>query len=452
MNTLPKFLFLFQSIPIFINNTFFKKLHKLISSFIWNKKTPRIRKDFLQRPKSEGGMGLPHFKFYYWACNLRALSFWPRDYIPAWLHIEKKCCSPTSLSALLFSALPTTYSYSVNNPIVSQSLRIWSSIRKCFGWHFGSLRAPLIANHLFAPSLSDTKFSEWYNKGIHSFRDLFIVDKFPSFQQLQTKFDLPHSHHFRYLQLRDFVRKNTKSFPNLPDSTPMDSIFLPNPLTKGGISTLYNALSCLNGATSLDHLKTATINDLGTVITDELWTGALKRVHSSSVCARHGLLQFKVLHRLHLSKVKLCRMYPNINPACDRCGQSPASLAHMFWHCPRIVIYWQKIFQSFSDIMGRVVDPSPLTAIFGVKEPGLVLSSCQYTMITFISLLARRLILLNWKQARPPAHSALLKDVMQHLQLEKIKFSLRGCEDKFHQIWNPFIDYFNRSKPTLPAI
>ena len=144
-------------------------------------------------------------------------------------------------------------------------------------------------------------------------------------------------------------------------------------------------------------------------------------------------------------------MYPNINPACDRCGQSPASSAHMFWYCPRIATYWQKIFQSFSDIIGRVIDPKPLTAIFGVKEPDLVLSNSQYNTITFISLLAHRLILINWKQARPPTHSALLKDVMQHLQLEKIKYSLSGCEDKFYEIWQPFIDYFNRSKLTLPS-
>ena len=64
INTPPKFLFICQSIPIFINNAFFQKLDKLISRFIWNKKTPQMRKDFLQRPKSEGGMGLPHFKFY----------------------------------------------------------------------------------------------------------------------------------------------------------------------------------------------------------------------------------------------------------------------------------------------------------------------------------------------------------------------------------------------------
>lgn len=72
---------------------------------------------------------------------------------------------------------------------ISTCLRYLRRKRKFFGWHAGSLQAPVIANHLFAPSLSDTKFCEWLNKGIHSFRDLFVEDKFPSFQQLQTKFD-----------------------------------------------------------------------------------------------------------------------------------------------------------------------------------------------------------------------------------------------------------------------
>ena len=111
-------------------------------------------------------------------------------------------------------------------------------------------------------------------------------------------------------------------------------------------------------------------------------------------------------------------MYANINPACDRCGQSPASLAHVHvLALSKIATYWQKILQSFSDIIGRVLDPKPLTAI--VKEPDLVLSYSQYYIITFISLVAHRLILLNWKKARPPTHSALLsvkkKKVAQQL-------------------------------------
>uniref|UniRef100_A0A4W5RYX9 Reverse transcriptase domain-containing protein n=1 Tax=Hucho hucho TaxID=62062 RepID=A0A4W5RYX9_9TELE len=41
MNTLPKFLYLYQCLPIFLPNTFFKKIDGLILPFIWDKKPPR---------------------------------------------------------------------------------------------------------------------------------------------------------------------------------------------------------------------------------------------------------------------------------------------------------------------------------------------------------------------------------------------------------------------------
>ena len=89
MITLHKFLYLFQTIPIFINKSFFSHLNKIISDFIWNKKPPRIRREFLQRPKSMGGMALPHFQLYYWASNLRAMAYWLKNYIdnetPTWV-------------------------------------------------------------------------------------------------------------------------------------------------------------------------------------------------------------------------------------------------------------------------------------------------------------------------------------------------------------------------------
>ena len=144
-------------------------------------------------------------------------------------------------------------------------------------------------------------------------------------------------------------------------------------------------------------------------------------------------------------------MYPNVNPSCDRCGQSPATLAHMFWHCSKLTPYWQGIFKSLSDIVGKPLDPDPLTAVFGVRGPNVRLSSVQNIMVTFVTLLARRLILLNWKQVRAPTYTALMKDVMHYLQLEKIKFELRGSEDKFYKTWQPLIDNFNNSVLTPPT-
>ena len=66
-------------------------------------------------------------------------------------------------------------------------------------------------------------------------------------------------------------------------------------------------------------------------------------------------------------------------------------------------------------------------------------------MVSYVSLLARRLIILNWKQKTAPTYSNLMTDVMRHLELEKIRFLLKNQESKFYRIWQPFIDYFNHN-------
>ena len=51
----------------------------------------------------------------------------------------------------------------------------------------------------------------------------------------------------------------------------------------------------------------------GAQLSDEEWDMAPTKVHSSSICFRHALIQFKVLHRLHFSKVKLARIFQNVD-------------------------------------------------------------------------------------------------------------------------------------------
>ncbi|KAJ0001377.1 hypothetical protein NQD34_006397 [Periophthalmus magnuspinnatus] len=61
MNILPKFLYLFQCIPVFIPKRFFQSLDSSIAQFLWNKKPPRIRKIALQKGREDGGLALPNF-------------------------------------------------------------------------------------------------------------------------------------------------------------------------------------------------------------------------------------------------------------------------------------------------------------------------------------------------------------------------------------------------------
>ncbi len=73
-------------------------------------------------------------------------------------------------------------------------------------------------------------------------------------------------------------------------------------------------------------------------------------VHSFSVCTKHWLLQLKILHRIYYTNARLAKMHPNLSYACNRCNQSPATLMHMFWTCPRLLQNWTEIFTYYTRI------------------------------------------------------------------------------------------------------
>lgn len=357
MNVLPKFLYVFQCVPIFLSKSFFVSIDKLISGFIWNKKNPRIRKGMLQRLRQHGGLSLPNFQFYYWAANIKAMLYWKESSAnDKWLQLENSSCCHTSLYSLLCTRLPlldpiSKYS---SNPIVKHSFRIWIQFRRFFSLKDLSLCAPIVRNHLFAPSTTDKAFYEWVKRGITTIEDLFIDNTFISFDQLMLKFNIPRLH---FLHSYRSVILCWHRLLILHHSSLLDSILRLNPYSKGVIGTVYSLLISCN-LEPLTSLKKKWEEDLEVELSDEVWSKARDRVHSSSVCLRHTVIQFKVVHRLHWSKVKLAKFTPNIDPTCDRCMQASATLSHMFWSCPKLNGFWQSIFKAFSDVLKIPLEPS----------------------------------------------------------------------------------------------
>ena len=164
MNVLPKFLYLFQSIPLFLPKSFFRIIDQCIVSFIWNKKPPKIRNVVIQSPKQLGGLASPNFLFYYWAANIRSILFWCEghfglsDWVPAWTAVEIDCARPISLVALLCAPLASIVNRSFTNPVINASLRIWRQFRLHFGLQSPSANMPVTANPLFPPSTMDSAF------------------------------------------------------------------------------------------------------------------------------------------------------------------------------------------------------------------------------------------------------------------------------------------------------
>lgn len=80
------------------------------------------------------------------------------------------------------------------------------------------------------------------------------------------------------------------------------------------------------------------------------WVAALQAVNATTSCARLSLIQFKVLHRLHYSKAKLSRIFPDkYDDRCARCTQAPCNLTHMYWSCPKLFNFWKLFFDYLKD-------------------------------------------------------------------------------------------------------
>ena len=291
-----------------------------------------------------------------------------------------------------------------------------------------SLSSPIASNSFFSPSVLDATFHVWQWQGLKMFKDLYIGNSFASFEQLSVKYNLPPSHFFRYLQVRHFVSASILGFPDKPPYNVIDKVISFIPTKKKSISVMLRFLSGL-GSSSMSAIKEAWEWDLktGTDISEADWTKVLKQIHSSSMCARHSLIQFKVVHQAHIQKYKLARIYPHIDQTCDRCKLEEATLIHMFWLCPKIQQYWEGICEALSCVLGVNITLHPLFLPFGVTGEGLGLPVGGWKLIAFSTLLARRMILLKWKDAAPPTVSHWVKDVLYHLKMERIRFVLRGA-------------------------
>lgn len=90
MSVLPKFLFLFQCLPIFLPKSFFffKTVDSIICHFLWNGKTPKVKQKILHNCKFFGGLSLPNFQLYYWAANIAKIIFWSKPNDVPWFQLE----------------------------------------------------------------------------------------------------------------------------------------------------------------------------------------------------------------------------------------------------------------------------------------------------------------------------------------------------------------------------
>ena len=193
--------------------------------------------------------------------------------------------------------------------------------------------------------------------------------------------------------------------------------------------------------------KKAWADDLNVEITDEIWGECLRNIQKCSVNTRHNLIQYKVLHRLHYSQEKLHKFYPDVPPTCNRCKSSIGTLAHSFWACSKLYLFWKCIFQCFSKAYGKNLAPNPLVAILGATSVLSSVNKFERRAVQFGMVIAKKLILRVWKTDSVPTYNLWLGELSNTLHLERLRCYNEDRGDTFDKTWDPVLNYLKNVNP-----
>lgn len=439
MNILPRINFLFQSLPCYLNKDFFKNVNKLISSFIWKNSTPRISFKTLTNTKEKGGLGLPDLQLYYWSAQIKGMIGWIQPSRTAhWTDIEEALCSPIPLTSLPFinnmgKLPPVTRTYVIHN-----ILRAWQDAKRFCGFSAKiSMLAPLSPNPDLPSSLGKSLFIKWKEHGICQFRDLFINDTLKSFIDLRQEFKIPRQDFYKYLQIRHLIISHEKRGQLSLKLSNIEEILVNSESLKGKISEIYSALLEYYNS-SLGSLKNVWQRDLGYNFNDDQWEAICQNTFIPLSNNRIIEQNYKFIHRMYLTPLRLSKMYPNVSPRCHRCKTYLGSIMHVFWECKKLKFFWKAVQDFTAKALQVPLDNTPTLYLFGT-ELNKTLDPISIKRLGIISYLAKKCILLNWNQQKPPTFELFIKLLNETMPLEQYTYYLKNKGDAFQKIWMPLM-------------
>ena len=134
----------------------------------------------------------------------------------------------------------------------------------------------------------------------------------------------PICHLFYYFQTRNFVSKCFPNFLSLPPEQQWETTLSFAPHHRGIISKLSDIILAFSNHSNV-KLKCSWEEEGGMQIQEESCEQATERIRSTTSCARLGVIQFKVLYRVHFSESRLYKLYQEVEDG------SPCHFSHMFF-------------------------------------------------------------------------------------------------------------------------
>lgn len=423
MSILPKILYIFRTVPIPVQVSFFTKINSLLRSYIWGTKKARIAFSTLTRHKSMGGMGVPHLRNYYRASILVQLKDWcaPQPQ-KQWSILETGFQHNIPLKNLLIAAATKQPLHYKHSGTIDASLNTWifflensQGDKININVHNISLRSL----EFLTPNLS---MSKWSQEGHTTWGE--VSDNLKKSDAFTT-------------QRVNHIISSLNPIGILLDKEAWEWLNDRSDSTKG-INFFYSKLQDTSRSPKLPTIiKWET--DLGKTFTVQQWSRALNITLKATHCTAHWENTYKILHRWYMTPVRLKQIYTTADNQCWRnCGE-PGNLLHILWKCKSVLSFWKSIFSLISRITGTITPASPELALLGLtldKYP-----NDQRCIMTHILIAARLTVLSKWKKDLTPTLEEVISRVTIQYSYEKAFAIATAKILSFDRLWNLWTRY-----------
>lgn len=198
INVLQTLLYSMQMFPLRINKTVFSDIDKAVSKFIWHAKKKCLNHKTLWLSREKGGLSMPDFMCYNWACHMRIVLGWHKHFLDSWqeTYIDAWHCHLCLFSALLlmrhicFQRRSKTVWVEYQNQNLEEDCEVHPKK--------GYISSP--ATHYTEQSLSPRTGYEHVSMLVWSW-----YQDCRWFVQIRAKYGVPSQHIYGHLRVRHFI-------------------------------------------------------------------------------------------------------------------------------------------------------------------------------------------------------------------------------------------------------
>ena len=441
MKILPQINYLFSMIPFKPTSKWFQTLDSAIIKFYAKNKKPRISLSTLQKSKLEGGLDAPNFMHYYLANQLQFVSKWMnhREESNSWIELEQIDCGKIQLTDLPFITTTIKHHGCFKNPMIASTLSAWWKSLETTGSTLEPCAlSPIWHNPDFVNNKTTLYFKTWEEKGITHLCQIFDDNALMTETKLFQTFQIGKNNFLQYLQLKNSIKKrisiqeNTLKTPEL--ITHLNKI---TQKSKKNLSKIYRFLTNTNSV----HLPISKWEaDLQVSCSLDFWSKICENMFNMTKNTNLQLIQYKVLHRTHITQQKMKKMGFSETDICTQCNQNtPDTYLHALWLCSPVQSFWSIVIQRLSSILNCRIPLSPNLCLIGdLSTTDLALTLSQSVLVSLA--IAKKTILLNWKNKQSLNITQWQNLLIDYILLDKIAATKKQQLTDFTEKWSPFLD------------